>query len=130
MRICASLMLEDIIKDEDKYVAEFYLNDKKDKFVLDVTNFVEDKISEIKRINIKDNDTLLLKFKVNEDGKSTIPNEHIQMYHKIFKRAFPDNNILTIPDLFNVEVLSKEVADKMIDKLNDIRSNMEVVNND
>lgn len=130
MRICASLTLDNIIKDEDKYVAEFYLNDKKDKFVLDVTNFVEDKISEIKRINIKDNDTLLLKFKVNEDGKSTIPNEHIQMYHKIFKRAFPDNNILTIPDLFNVEVLSKEVADIMIDKLSNIRSSMEVVNND
>lgn len=130
MRIYASLTLEDIIKDEDRYIAEFYMNDKKDKFVLDVTDLVEYKISEIKRINIKDNDTLLLKFKVNEDGKSAIPNEHIRMYHKTFKCAFPDNNILTIPDLFNVEVLSKEVADIMIDKLNDIKSNMEVVNND
>lgn len=130
MRISASLTLDNIVKDGDKYIAEFYLNDKKDKFVLDVTDFVEDKISEINRINIKDNDTLLLKFKVNEDGKSIMPMNSIGAYHKMFKHAFSDNKILTIPDIFNIEILSEEVTDNLIDKLNDIKSNMEVVNND
>lgn len=51
MRICASLTLEDIIKDEDRYIAEFYMNDKKDKFVLDVTNFVEDKFNDMEVVN-------------------------------------------------------------------------------
>lgn len=32
MKISASLMLDDIIKDDDKYIAEFYINDKKDKY--------------------------------------------------------------------------------------------------
>lgn len=130
MRISASLMLDDIVKDGDKYIVEFYLNDKKDKFVLDVTDFVEDKISEINRINIRNNDTLLLKLKVNEYGKSIVPMSIISVYHDIFKRTFPDNNIVTIPDIFNIEILSKEVTDSLIDKLNDIKSNMEVVDND
>ena len=51
MRICASLTLDDIVKDEDRYIAEFYMNDKKDKFVLDVTNFVEDKFNEMEVVN-------------------------------------------------------------------------------
>lgn len=130
MKISASLMPEDIIKDDDKYIAEFYINDKKDKFVLDVTDFVEDKISEIKRINIKDNDTLLLKYKVNENGKPIITMDIIKAYHDVFKRAFPDNKIITIQDVFNIEILSKEVSDMIIDKLNDVKNNMEVVNND
>lgn len=130
MRISASLMPEDIIKDGDKYTAEFYLNDKKDKFVLDVTDLVEDKISEINRINIKDNDTLLLKIKMEEHGKPIVPMDIIKAYHDVFKRTFPDNKILTILDIFNIEILSEEVADNLIDKLNDIKSNMEVVDND
>lgn len=130
MRISASLMLDDIIKDDDKYIAEFYINDKKDKFVLDVTDFVEGKISEINRINIKNNDTLLLKIKMEEHGKPIVPMDIIKAYHDVFKRAFPDNKILTILDIFNIEILSEEVADNLIDKLNDIKSNMEVVDND
>lgn len=130
MRISASLMLDDIIKDDDKYIAEFYINDKKDKFVLDVTDFVEGKISEINRINIKNNDTLLLKIKMEEHGKPIVPMDIIKAYHYVFKRAFPDNKILTILDIFNIEILSEEVADNLIDKLNDIKSNMEVVDND
>lgn len=130
MRVCASLALDDIVKDGDKYIVEFYLNDKKDKFVLDVTDFVEDKISEINRINIKDNDTLLLKIKTEEHGKPIVPMDIIKVYHDVFKRAFPDNKILTILDIFNIEILSKEVMDNLIDKLNDIKSNMEVVDND
>lgn len=51
MRICASLILDDIVKDEDRYIAEFYMNDKKDKFVLDVTNFVEDKFNDMEVVN-------------------------------------------------------------------------------
>lgn len=121
MRVCASLALDDIVKDGDKYIVEFYLNDKKDKFVLDVTDFVEDKISEINRINIKDNDTLLLKIKMEEHGKPIVPMDIIKAYHDVFKRAFPDNNILTILDIFNIGILSKEVTDNLTDKLNDIK---------
>ena len=51
MRICASLTLEDIIKDKDRYIAEFYINDKKDKFVLDVTDLVEDKFNDMEVVN-------------------------------------------------------------------------------
>lgn len=130
MKISASLMPEDIIKDDDKYIAEFYINDKKDKFVLDVTDFVEGKISEINRINIKNHDTLLLKIKMEEHGKPIVPMDIIKVYHDVFKRAFPDNKILTILDIFNIEILSEEVADNLIDKLNDIKNNMEVVDND
>ena len=129
MRICASLTLEDIVKDEDRYIAEFYMNDKKDKFVLDVTDLVEDKISEIKRINIKDNDRLLLKFKVDENGRPIANTNTMRACYRVFKESFKDHDVIALQDIFNVEVLSKEVADKMIDKLNDIRSNMEVVNN-
>ena len=104
MRISASLTLDDIVKDGDKYIAEFYLNDKKDKFVLDVTDFVEDKISEINRINIRNNDTLLLKFKMEEHGKPIVPFSIISEYRDVFKRAFPDNKILPMPDVFRISI--------------------------
>ena len=65
-------------------------------------------------INPKDGDVIILQLPSDKYG-CLIADDYALNYHKAVKEAFPNNHVLTIPDIYKITEMSDEVFNTYID---------------
>ena len=67
-------------------------------------------------INPKEGDVIILQLPSNEYG-SLIAYDYAMNYHKALMEAFPNNHVLTIPDMYKVTKMSDEAFNRYVDSM-------------
>ena len=67
-------------------------------------------------LNPKEGDVIILQLPSDEYG-CLIPYDHVIGYHKALMEAFPNNNVLTIPDMCKVTEMSEEIFNRYVDSM-------------
>ena len=67
-------------------------------------------------INPKDGDVIILQLPSDEYGCS-IGYDEAMNYHKALMELFPNNNVLTIPDMYKVTKMSDEAFNRYVDSM-------------
>ena len=67
-------------------------------------------------INPKDGDVIILQLPSDEYGYSVGYDEAMN-YHKALMELFPNNNVLTIPDMYKVTKMSDEAFNRYVDSM-------------
>ena len=67
-------------------------------------------------INPKEGDVIILQLPSDEYG-SLIAYDYAMNYHKAVMEAFPNNNVLTIPDMCKITEMSEETFNRYIDSM-------------
>ena len=65
-------------------------------------------------INPKDGDVIILQLPSDEYGCS-VGYDYATAYHKALMKAFPNNHVLTIPDMCKITEMSDEAFNRYID---------------
>ena len=67
-------------------------------------------------INPKDGDVIILQLPSDKHG-FLIAYDYVMSYHKAVKEAFPNNHVLTIPDMCKLTEMSDEAFNRYIDSM-------------
>ena len=67
-------------------------------------------------INHKDGDVIILQLPSDEYGP-LIAYDYAMNYHKALMEAFPNNHVLTIPDMCKITEMSDEAFNRYIDSM-------------
>ena len=67
-------------------------------------------------INPKDGDVIILQLPSNEYG-CLVAYDYVKNYHKALMEAFPNNHVLTIPDMTKITDMSDEAFNRYIDSM-------------
>ena len=65
-------------------------------------------------LNPKEGDVIILQLPSDEHGP-LIAYDYAMAYHKALMEAFPNNHVLTIPDMYKITEMSDEVFNTYID---------------
>ena len=67
-------------------------------------------------INPKDGDVIILQLPSNEYG-CLVAYDYVKNYHKALMEAFPNNHVLTIPDMCKLTEMSDEAFNRYVDSM-------------
>ena len=67
-------------------------------------------------INPKDGDVIILQLPSDKHG-CLLRYDHVKNYHKALMEAFPNNHVLTIPDMCKITEMSEETFNRYIDSM-------------
>ena len=67
-------------------------------------------------INPKDGDVIILQLPSDEHG-CLLAYDYVVNYHKALMEAFPNNHVLTIPDMCKITEMSDEAFNRYIDSM-------------
>ena len=76
-------------------------------------------------LNPKEGDVIILQLPSDEHGP-LIAYDYAMNYHKALMEAFPNNHVLTIPDMYKITEMSDEVFNTYIDCMIKMRKGEEI----